>query len=54
MSGMTPEQMAEFLEGPLVAVFVTLRANGGPHAIPVWYEYRDGAFIVFTSSTSSA
>ena len=51
MSGMTPEQMAEFLEGPLVAVFVTLRANGGPHAIPVWYEHRDGAFIVFTSST---
>ncbi len=50
MSDLTPEQMAEFLERPLVAVFVTLRANGTPHAIPVWYEYRDGEFIVFTSS----
>ena len=51
MSGLTPEQMAEFLERPLVAVMVTLRANGAPHAIPVWYEYTDGEFIVFTSST---
>ena len=50
MSGMTPEQMAEFLERPLVAVMVTLRADGSPHAIPVWYEYRDGVFVVFTSS----
>ena len=51
MSDLTPEQMAEFLERPLVAVYVTLRANGSPHAIPVWYEYTDGEFIVFTSST---
>ncbi len=51
MSDLTPEQMAEFLERPLVAVYVTLRADGSPHAIPVWYEYRDGEFIVFTSST---
>ena len=51
MSDMTPEQMAEFLERPLVAVMVTLRADGSPHAIPIWYEYRDGAFIVFTSDT---
>jgi len=51
MSDMAPEQMAEFLERPLVAVYVTLRANGGPHAIPVWYEYRGGEFVVFTSST---
>ena len=51
MSDLTPEQMAAFLERPLVAVMVTLRADGSPHAIPIWYEYRDGEFIVFTSST---
>ncbi len=51
MSDMTPEQMAEFLERPLVAVMVTLRADGSPHAIPVWYEYRNGEFIVFSSDT---
>ncbi len=47
---MTPEQMAAFLERPLVAVFVTLRADGSPHAIPVWFEYAGGEFVVFTSS----
>ena len=51
MSDLTSEQMAEFLERPLVAVYVTLRADGSPHAIPVWYEYMDGDFLVFTSST---
>ncbi len=51
MSDLTPEQMAAFLERPLVAVMVTLRADGSPHAIPIWYEYRDGEFIVFTSDT---
>ncbi|MDE2838346.1 MAG: PPOX class F420-dependent oxidoreductase [Chloroflexota bacterium] len=52
MSDLTPEQMTEFLQRPLVAVFVTLRADGSPHAIPIWYEYRDGDFLVFTSSRS--
>ena len=51
MSDLTPEQIAEFLERPLVAVMVTLRADGSPHAIPIWYEYRGGDFIVFTSDT---
>lgn len=51
MSDLTPEQVAGFLERPLVAVMVTLRADGSPHAIPVWYEYRDGEFLVFTSET---
>lgn len=51
MSDLTPEQLDEFLQRPLVAVFVTLRANGAPHAIPIWYEFVDGEFIVFTSST---
>ncbi len=52
MSDLTPEQMAEFLERPLVAVMVTLRADGSPHAIPIWYEYADGEFLIFTSGRS--
>lgn len=51
MSDLSPEQMAEFLERPLVAVMVTLRVDGSPHAIPIWYEYRHGEFVVFTSDT---
>lgn len=41
--------MTAFLAQPLVAVFVTLRADGSPHAIPVWFEFTDGEFRVFTS-----
>ena len=51
MSRMDYETMAAFLERPLVGVYVTLRADGSPHAIPVWYEFVDGEFRVFTSST---
>lgn len=51
MSSMNFQAMAAFLERPLVAVYVTLRADGSPHAIPVWYEFADGEFRVFTSDT---
>ena len=51
MSRMDYETMVAFLERPLVGVYVTLRADGSPHAIPVWYEFVDGEFRVFTSST---
>ena len=51
MSKMDYQAMAAFLERPLSAVFVTLRADGSPHAAPVWFEFADGEFRVFTSST---
>ena len=43
--------MAAFLERPLVASFVTLRADGSPEVAPVWYQFADGDFIVYTSRT---
>ena len=51
MSKMDYAAMAEFLNRPLVAVYVTLRADGSPHAAPVWFEFVDGEFRVFTSDT---
>ena len=51
MSKMDYQTMAAFLAQPLSAVFVTLRADGSPHAAPVWYEFTDGEFRVFTSDT---
>ena len=46
---MSPEEIAAYLAQPLIADFVTLRADGSPHVAPVWYEYADGKFLVFTS-----
>ena len=48
MALMTPEELEEFFAAPLVAHLTTLRADGSPHTAPVWYDYRDGRFLVFT------
>ncbi len=40
-----PDREALFAE-PNVAVLVTIRKDGRPHATPVWYLYEDGHFLV--------
>ena len=50
MSGMSHEAIVEFLARPLLADFVTLRSDGSPHAAPVWYEFLNGRFLIFTQS----
>ena len=52
MSKMSPEEILAFLEEPHIAHLVTLRPDGSPHAAPVWYEYHDDVFVMFTPSTS--
>jgi PPOX class probable F420-dependent enzyme len=52
MAKMTPEQTSDFLELPNIAHFITLRADGTPHSAPVWYEYADERFYVFTPADS--
>ncbi len=49
MSTMTYTEMEAFLARPLVADFVTLRPGGAPHVAPVWHEFADGKFYVYTS-----
>ena len=46
--GLAPEDLAGLLERPLVAVLVTFRPNGGALLSPVWHEWRDGGFTVWT------
>lgn len=41
--------MEEFLAAPRIAHFITLRPDGSPHVAPVWYEYVNGDFLVWTS-----
>ena len=52
MAKMTPEQSAAFLALPNIAHFITLRADGSPHSVPVWYQFADGRYYVFTPATS--
>jgi len=49
--GLRPEELGDLLERPLLAVLVTRRANGELLLSPVWHEWSDGGFSVFTDET---
>jgi PPOX class probable F420-dependent enzyme len=38
----------EFLKGPNLAALATVRPNGRPHVVPVWYEYDGHEFTIST------
>lgn len=48
----TVEDLGSFLEEPLVAVLATLRRDGSVLLSPVWHEWRDGAFNVWTEASN--
>jgi PPOX class probable F420-dependent enzyme len=41
-----PRELDDFLVRPNPAVIATLRPDGSPHAVPTWYEWRDGRVLV--------
>lgn len=45
---LTPEDLGDLLEQPLVAVLATYRAGGGVLLSPVWHQWRDSGFDVVT------
>ena len=47
MSVLAPE-VAEFLKGAHIAALATVRPNGRPHVVPVWYEYDGKEFTIST------
>jgi PPOX class probable F420-dependent enzyme len=49
---MTPEERAAFLATPRTGVFATVDAKGRAHAVPVWYLFEDGEFLVITDRGS--
>ena len=49
--GLTPEDLGDLLELPLLAVLATYRRNGTVLLSPVWHEWRDGGFTVATRSS---
>jgi PPOX class probable F420-dependent enzyme len=44
--GLTPEELGDLLELPLLAVLATYRRDGTVLLSPVWHEWRDGGFNV--------
>jgi len=46
----TPDELATFLELPLVAVLATYRRDGTVLLSPVWHEWSDGGFTVATTA----
>jgi PPOX class probable F420-dependent enzyme len=48
--GLTPDDLGDLLELPLVAVLATYRRDGTVLLSPVWHEWRDNGFNVVTGS----
>lgn len=51
--GMTAEEYQEFLLGSVrTATLATVRADGRPHAAPIWYDLDGDTFVFMTSEES--
>ena len=48
--GLTPDDLGDLLELPVVAVLATYRRDGTVLLSPVWHEWRDNGFNVVTGS----
>ena len=51
MPRMDDDTLGEFLEQPHVGVIASLRRNGMPYSVPVWWLHDDGDFWI-TGTTS--
>lgn len=50
---MSESRLDEFLTGGArIAVVSTVDGRGHPRSAPVWYEWRDGAVLIFTGRSS--
>jgi len=47
---LTPDELGDLLELPIVAVLATYRRDGSVLLSPVWHEWRDNGFNVVTGS----
>jgi PPOX class probable F420-dependent enzyme len=51
MPRMKPEVFEEFLQQPHIGVLATLRRNGVPYTVPVWWLWKDG--VIWITGTYS-
>ena len=52
MATLTPESRAFLLEGTRTGKLTTVRADGRPHIVPIWFV-MDGDTLIFTTGESS-
>jgi PPOX class probable F420-dependent enzyme len=45
---LTPEEQRELLQEPIFAFVASLQADGFPYVNPLWFEYRDGEFVLIS------
>lgn len=45
---MSKEDMNAFLARPIIARIATVRANGSPQVVPMWFLYEDGVMYMST------
>jgi nitroimidazol reductase NimA-like FMN-containing flavoprotein (pyridoxamine 5'-phosphate oxidase superfamily) len=53
MRGLTPEEIKEFLAGPVVARIATIDENGLPYITPVWEEWDGEAMWIVPREKSA-
>lgn len=49
---MTRNEIERLLKKPNIAVVSVTTPDGGPHSVPVWYEYRGGTISIFCAPDS--
>ncbi len=49
---LTPREVDAFLSEPHIAVVATSGPAGKPHAMPIWYAWRDGKLLFHTGPDS--
>ena len=52
MNSLNPEVRAFLLEGTRTGKLATVRADGRPHVVPIWFTL-DGDALIFTTGASS-
>ena len=52
MAKMSQREIETFLADPMVAHLVTVRADGRPHVVPVWFEWQGRRAQVMTDRSS--
>ncbi|MDX6485962.1 MAG: hypothetical protein QOF43_1115 [Gaiellaceae bacterium] len=46
-----PDELAELLARPNLAVVGTVRPDGSPHTTPTWYDWEDGRVLLNMADT---
>jgi nitroimidazol reductase NimA-like FMN-containing flavoprotein (pyridoxamine 5'-phosphate oxidase superfamily) len=49
---LTQTELDEFLSEPNIAVVATTGPSGKPHAMPIWYLWREGKVLFHTGADS--